>query len=157
MADVEDPVPYRPTQASIASLLKPMAQKSPEPLDPTRAQAIMERLVDRASRISLIDEALRSTLKFDELYKIIVATLISRRTMGFSRAMLFAWDDRDRRFHARAAFGAKDRECHDRIQEEIGAQEQALEEGKNRKPAPCFPSRSEDAVDATRLEGRVDP
>ena len=80
---------------------------------------ILERMSERSSAIDLVHDALRPALELEDLSRIIVALLVSRKSMGFSRAIAFRWDEDAGCFKGSVAFGVQDRATHDRIQEEM--------------------------------------
>ncbi len=90
---------------------------------PTEASPLIRRLVHRARMIAHVHDALQSSLDEPTLHRIIAATLISHRGMGFSRAMLFRHDPTEDCFRAAAAFGSLAREDHERILKSLEEEE----------------------------------
>ena len=83
-------------------------------------------LIERVGMINQIHTALRSTIQIDDIYSIILSTLVSRSTFNFSRVILLVWDDTKEHYHGLAALGANSLDEHRRIQDEIAEEEQAL-------------------------------
>lgn len=81
---------------------------------------------DEAIRINYIHEALRSTFRLEELFRVLAATLLTRSAMGFSRAVLFRWDEQEGVFTGFGYYGAGDREEHERLQREVAEEQKTL-------------------------------
>lgn len=83
-------------------------------------------LLERVGLINRIQTALRSTLNIEDIYSIVLSTLVTRNALGFSRALLAGYNETDGMLQGIAALGAEDRETHERVQSEIEAEEKAL-------------------------------
>ena len=109
-----------------------MASNQQSPSEKKPSEEKFARLVERASMINLIHEALLSTLQVDELFPIMLGMLVSRQGMGFSRAILLSGDIRGEfRFHS--GLGAEDAETDARVRAEIVEQQEQLERKAGRK------------------------
>lgn len=82
--------------------------------------------MDEAIRINSIHEALRSTFHLEDLYHVLAATLLMRTAMGFSRALLFCWDEADGQFRGFGYYGAADRAERERQLREIAETQRLL-------------------------------
>lgn len=87
----------------------------------TAASAPRHR-VDEAVTINLIHEALRTSRSLDELLDSIVIMLLSRASLGFSRALIFRWDESAQLFRGHGFFAAEDAETHAAVQRQIEQQ-----------------------------------
>lgn len=103
--------PQQPLSSDSASADRPMEIQS---------------LVERVGMINRIHAALRSTLNPEDIYSIILTTLVSRSALNLSRAILAVCDDAQGLLRGLTALGAPDREAHERIQNEIAEEEEAL-------------------------------
>lgn len=83
------------------------------------AQFANLRMIRQARTMNLIHSALQSTLSAEELERVVVATLVSHRGLGFSRAMLFRYDPVPMVFRGAVAYGAPDAESHSRLRDEL--------------------------------------
>ncbi|MCE5228364.1 hypothetical protein LLG95_02045 [bacterium] len=88
----------------------------------------VRRQIDRITMINRVHAALRSTLNVDDLHSIILTSIISRSALGFSRALLAAYDETTNSFRGIAALGARNRAEHDRLQKEVAAEERSIAE-----------------------------
>lgn len=86
----------------------------------------VRRQIDRISMINRVHAALRSTLNVDDLHSIILTSIISRSALGFSRALLAAYDEATHSFRGIAALGARSRAEHERLQKEVAAEELSI-------------------------------
>lgn len=102
---------------------------------------------DEAIRINYIHEALRSTFRIEELYRVLAATLLTRSAMGFSRAVLFRWDKPENIFRGFGFFGAADASTHEDQQREIVEEQKALAQSSSISVSPL----PEDATDEETL------
>ncbi|MCL5271480.1 MAG: HAMP domain-containing histidine kinase [bacterium] len=102
------------------------ARRFPRGDKPDQVTIQFQDLVARVGMINQIHTALRSTIQLDDIYSIILSTLVSRTTFDFSRVILLAWDDAKSHFRGLAALGANSRDEHRRIHDEIAEEERAL-------------------------------
>lgn len=77
------------------------------------------RMIRQARTMNLIHSALQSTLNAEELERVVIATLVSHRGLGFSRAMLFRYDPVSSVFRGAVAYGAPDVRSHSSLREEL--------------------------------------
>ena len=78
--------------------------------------------------VNRVHTALASTLQTDEIYSILLATLVSRSGLDFSRAMLFEYSPEQKAFQGRSALGPNDQDEHDRLHREEDAELTKLRE-----------------------------
>ncbi|MCX7014878.1 MAG: HAMP domain-containing sensor histidine kinase [Candidatus Sumerlaeota bacterium] len=69
--------------------------------------------------INRLHTALRATLRVEDLYEIVLATIVSEAGLGFDRAYLFLYDEREDVFRGAGAMGADCLERHREIRREI--------------------------------------
>lgn len=91
---------------------------------------------DEAIRINYIHEALRSTFRLEELYRVLAATLLTRSAMGFSRAVLFRWNDQENVFEGFGFYGAADRSEHERLQQVVAEEQKTLAQSSSGELSP---------------------
>lgn len=120
---------------------------NPNPSDPApgpRERALLERLLRRSRMTGLIHEALLSAIDGEEFYSVVAAMLVSPKGMGFSRAVLFRRDETSGTFRGLAAYGAINRDMHDRILRDLeakdGPDEDSVSSSEAGAEAELFPS-----------------
>lgn len=94
---------------------------------PSDAAALPEHRIEEALTINFIHEGLRGSQSLDSLLKSVVAMLLSRSALGFSRALIFRWDETTRDFGGYGVFGAEDSESHEAVQAEIVSEQRYLD------------------------------
>jgi signal transduction histidine kinase len=92
-------------------------------------------LIERVGLIARVQSALRSSLHVDDIHSIILASLISREGLGFSRAFLFGYDVVSGQLRGLAAMGATTQEEHERLRGEAGLETRVLAQLTREPPA----------------------
>ncbi len=100
------------------------AVPAPRPRRPRTGK--LDRLVGRLVTLNRLHAALRSTLDLEHLHSIILASLISRSGLSYSRAAVAVFDEASQSFRGRAALGARSRAEDERFHQEADAEEEAL-------------------------------
>lgn len=103
--------------------------------DASRSAEMLARLMERAGLINRIHEALRSTVKLEDLCNVVVGILFSQRGLGFSRAILLRWDEKLRSYHVCGALGALDPQTHQHLRREIGEGQMPAANAGSEKPS----------------------
>jgi signal transduction histidine kinase len=84
-----------------------------------RATQILDQLLHLTQSFNLIHETLRPEISLDDLYEQLVPLLVSRKAMGFSKAVVLRWDPEERRFLGLTGFGAANPRLHQQLQDRI--------------------------------------
>lgn len=103
-----------------------MSDDLQSPTPDASGEDLLVHLAERAHMINRVHMALRSTLQLEDIYSIVLATLVSQRGLDFSRAIIFEYQDRTGVFKGLSALGPTDTEAYERLQREIVEEEKAL-------------------------------
>ncbi|MFH0793325.1 MAG: HAMP domain-containing sensor histidine kinase [bacterium] len=85
---------------------------------PTEASRFRD-LLGQVQLINRVHAALSSTIQIDDIYSIILSTLLSRSGLGFSRSFLFTYDDREDLFRGHMALGVTSKEDWETLNREM--------------------------------------
>ncbi len=86
---------------------------------PGPAEAILEQPLEGAHVVNRIHELLRSTVSLEELGRIVAGILVAPGLLGFSRALIFDFDEREGLYRGRIGLGAADREADRRARRHL--------------------------------------